>query len=129
MTVNFKPYLIKARHFHLTWRDIVRRSTQSGEPGFCHYLSPIAEVLVYRDADRKLRGVLVVYNQFAQPPASKGELLFYVDPSYRRRGVGIGLLRQAARQNMVIDFERQKYSREGWACISKFLEGAGQVSG
>jgi GNAT superfamily N-acetyltransferase len=122
MTVNFKPYLIKARHFRLTWRDIVRCSIQSGKPGFLHYFSPIAEVLEYRCLESKLRGVLVVYNQFAQPPAGEGELLFYVDASYRRRGVGIGLLRQAARQNIVIDFAKQKYTREGWACVAKFLQ-------
>jgi GNAT superfamily N-acetyltransferase len=71
------------------WARIAERWPATGELGITQTRDGLGDVLTYRDAAGHLRGILW------HRPTGIGVL---VDPAYRRRGVGLALVRAAGRR-------------------------------
>jgi GNAT superfamily N-acetyltransferase len=117
----FKPNLILKADFNVVWRRVVRESSATGPAGLRFQRNDKGtQSIEYRDAGGELRGMLKLSGT-GEALSDKGDLVLMVDPEHRRQGIATALLAEAARLGLDIRFERQRYTRPGWATIKKFL--------
>jgi GNAT superfamily N-acetyltransferase len=95
------------------WERLVEPLPRHGAPGFTHiFLGAGIERLEFRNDAGLLVGVF---------GSRRGSIALMVDPKWRRRGIGLSLLREAQRLNIPMTLRAHRATRAGWLMVEKFL--------
>ena len=100
------------------WDFWERRFLPVDTPGIIHRRGIGYDTLLARNDEGLLVGVL--WYTRTKHAGRPGEVVLYVNPGQRDRGVGTKLL-QEAEGRWAIDFAAQSYTREGRALVDKYL--------
>ncbi len=97
-----------------SWADILRSSQQFGPPGLRRLSRGRQQVWEYRDHAGILRGVLYY---------ERKEILFIVEPAFRRRGIATRLVRAAVAScpEILPLLPQQKLTSDGRALLEHLL--------
>jgi hypothetical protein len=104
---------LKQSQVRATWFSVLLRSSWTGTPGITHLQNDTGcHVLESRDDAGQLRAVFSLLDD--------GELLLMTDPACRRQGLATALLAEADRLGLAVNFQKQLYTRAGWAVVQSF---------
>ena len=105
-------------NYRKLWRHHVKCLPYLGEVGISEYTDEISEIMIYRDNDGLVKGVLQFFTEnFAEE--RKGNLNIMVDPEHCKKRIGMKLLLLAA-EKFDVNFEQQKYTPSGYKLLSKY---------
>lgn len=104
---------------------------ERGEPGITYFLARLpdgarVEVLLHRDADGIVDGILQHYPQDLPPYQQRGSVNVLVDPKRFRQGIATALLKVGG-PRFKIDLTRQEFTPDGAALANRLrLPAAGK---
>ena len=112
------------------WSSQVMQYDTLGRMGISLFIGELGEeilpvlCLCWRDERGLLRGVLNYYqeNNYWE---NKGNANLFVDPEWYGKGIGTALLLEAMNR-WQIDFQQQKYTKQGASFVARLIE-KGQV--
>ena len=101
-----------------SWASQARQYPPLGVPGISYYPGHTdkgtIDCLLWRDPNRRLRGILNHY-PFDVPGFEKaGNVNLWVHPGWQRKGIGTALVREAQRR-WTVDLTRQRFTIAGAA--------------
>lgn len=116
-----------------SFRSQVRQYPEYGVPGISYFkgvVSPTvwADCLLMRDEYGVVVGILNHY-PVANHWEAKGNVNVFVDPDFKRQGIGTALVRECIARWGPINWEQQRYTPEGaafteWFQTNGLLDGA-----
>lgn len=114
----------------LTWESQVSQYPERGEPNTIELFlgdesenfpgKPPINCLLWRDGDGLIRGILNHYPDDYPPYEQRGNINVFVQPEWKRRGIGTALWDKAIELFGEPNYHQQTYSPEGIKAVLRY---------